>query len=114
MSLYIVVAETGDGQDFKYDLRFHFATEAPALALSKRLNQAATSTFSLDQLPEQRQGSNHVALCAAALAVLQSLDPQAPVLVRYKVRQVEPYVGPTEPAPTSNFEALFRAIRDLG
>lgn len=113
-TLHVIVAETGDGQDFIYSPRFYLEDRAEALALSKRLNQAATSTYSLETLPVARRGPDHDALHAAALDVLRSLDPLALSLVRYVVRPVSTFVAPRENAPTSQAEALFRAIRDLG
>lgn len=112
--LFLIIAEVGDGQDFRYTPRFYFEDEAEALALSHRLNQAATSTYSLEVLPVSRRGATHDALHAAALGVLQSADPEAVSTVRYLVKSVDVYVASVEGAPRSQAEAVFRAIRDLG
>lgn len=113
-TIYVIIAEVGDGQDFRYDPRFYFATEAEALALSARLNQAATSTFSMDTLPTARRGPLHDVLRDAALAALQSLDPDAVPTVRYVVKDVSSFTAPSEGAPANQAVALFRTIRDFG
>jgi hypothetical protein len=113
---WIIVAEEGlqGNAEFSYSPRFGpFDSEAAAQAVSKRLNQAATSTYTLTLLPPQRRGSNHTDLAQAALDVLQSLDPHASSTVNYSVRYIDSFEPSVEGPPASPAHALFRAVRDL-
>lgn len=113
---WIIVAEEGlqGTAEFDYSPRFGpFDSYAEAQALSKRLNQAATSTYTLTLLPPRRRGSNHDQLAAAALAVLQSVDPAATATVNYAVKWIDAPPAVVEGPPESPAHALFRAVRDL-
>jgi hypothetical protein len=112
---WLIIAEDGSGSDFSYSARFYFDDEAPARALAQKLNNAATSTFTLTELPAHRKAPEpkHSERVTAALAVLQALDPAALPTTYYRVQSVAAWVAPNEGAPSSQAEALFRAIRDL-
>lgn len=113
---WLIAAEDGGGSDFRYVTRFLFDDEAEARAVAQKLNNAATSTYTLSQLPKLRQAPEpkHGERLAAALVVLQALDPAAQPTTYYRVQSVAEWVAPSEGAPGSQAEALFRAIRDLG
>lgn len=108
---HIVIAEFDDGH---YAPRFILDDLDQALALSARLNQAATSAYSMDSLPENRRGPMHEILRAAAMEVLQMFDPAGVPTVRYVVKEVRSFDEPAEAPPSNPAVALFRTIRDFG
>ena len=102
---------------------------AEALALSTRLNRAASLTYMTTQYPTARRGTDHDTWIAAGLTALQQLDPDATVDTLYSVESAVPYSGPNESVtaeltammvafqassspPATVYEAMFRLIRD--
>lgn len=105
------------------------AERADALALSTRLNRAASLTYMTTQYPTARRGTDHQFWIDAGLAALHALDEHATVDTLYSVEGAEPYTGPNESVtaeltammvafqsssspPNSVYEAMFRLIRD--
>ncbi len=105
-------------------------SEADALALSTRLNRAATITYWTDQYPSARRGPDHELWNTNGIASLQAMDAQAVPGTHYSVGQASEYTGPNEDVtpvlqalmvayashssdpPASVHEAIFRLIRD--
>jgi len=102
---------------------------AEALALSTRLNRAASLTYMTTQYPTARRGADHDVWIAAGLATLQALDADATVDTLYSVESASAYAGPNESVtaeltammvafqasatpPATVYEAMFRLIRD--
>jgi hypothetical protein len=113
----------------RYEPRFHFETQAEALALSRRLNRAMTTWYALEELPEQRKGPDHEQQRTKAKGAVLVLDAEATRDARYFVEQSHDYSGPMDDVtpvfvalmtafqqlpnpPADPFEALFRLIRD--
>jgi hypothetical protein len=105
------------------------ATQQQAEALAQRLNRASSVSYMTAQYPNARRGPDHATWSAAALRVLQAIDPDAPPEAQYEVREAVPFTGPTESVvpeftalltafaqsadpPDDAFEAIFRLIRD--
>lgn len=116
--IYIIVAESGSGSEFRYSPRFYFTgatAQADAEHLSKRLNQAATTVYSLTLLPQERRDpATHDTLVAIALGVLQELDPGATAVTHYRVLSATSYTEPTLGAPANPAQDVFRRVRELG
>ena len=102
---------------------------ADALALSTRLNRAASLTWMTTQYPNARRGADHQLWIDAGISALRALDPQATVDTLYSVESATPYTGPNESVtaeltammvafqassspPATVYEAMFRLIRD--
>jgi hypothetical protein len=111
---WVIVAESGDGSDFKYEPRYVWqAEEAEAQAVWRRFTHASNSVHSLATLPDNRRGPDHEIVLEAARAALRYLDPQATDDLRYAVKRVAPFELGEEPPAANAVEQLWRTARDL-
>lgn len=111
---YVIVAEDGGGTDLQYAARFHFDSQAEALAAFTKLANITAAAFNLATLAPDRKAPEpiHSNRLNAALAVLHEMDADATATTRYRMYATEAFVSPSAP-PANAAQALFQAIRDL-
>lgn len=128
---WVIMAQYSEAGEVLHKPRFLVtSSEADALALSTRLNRAASLTYMTAQYPTARRGVDHEQWTEAGLFSLQAMDPLAVPGTLYSVGQAAAYAGPSESVvavltammiafaqtsahpPATPHEAVFRLIRD--